>query len=79
MKSCYDKLVYKNKSLESFVDKMKKENNKMNDLLTMQRNEMKKVKLYYMSKHEELQHSIKKLEKNNQDLKDMFRQDVGEF
>lgn len=79
LKCSYDKLAYKNQSLEAMVDKTKKENNRLSEMLSMQRNEIKKLKQYYSSKQDELQHSVKKLEKNNQDLKDMFRQDVGKY
>ncbi|XP_044754565.1 uncharacterized protein LOC123313660 [Coccinella septempunctata] len=79
LNNSYEKLLYKNKSLEAVVDKMRKENSQMKDMLNMQRNEMKKLKQYYCSKQDELQHSVKKLEKNNQDLKDMFRQDIGKY
>ncbi|KAK9871592.1 hypothetical protein WA026_012972 [Henosepilachna vigintioctopunctata] len=76
--SC-EKLEHKNKSLEIVIRKLKNENTVMKDTLITQKSEMQKVKLYYSSKQNELQHSIRKLEKNNQDLKDMFGQDVSKY
>ncbi|KAL3275819.1 hypothetical protein HHI36_020563 [Cryptolaemus montrouzieri] len=78
-----DELSFKTKDTK-YVDLQKKlshinDSYNMKEMLNSQRNEMQKIKLYYSSKQNELQHSVRKLEKNNQDLKDMFGQDVGKY
>lgn len=79
LKTRVNRLEDTNAQLEKTISKISNENSDHKKKITIHNRETEKIKQYYKSKINELNHTVKRLQIENQHLKEMCAKDVGEF